>query len=68
MVSELGVDAAEARPEESAQALTPKTAAAKSIGVKFFIPESLVLERAISRDPACQNPSCDARVSARRHL
>ncbi len=38
MVSELGVDAAEARPEESAQTPTTKTAA-KSIGVKFFIPD-----------------------------
>ena len=43
MVSELGVDAAEARPEESAQTPTAKTAA-KSIGVKFFIPESLIFE------------------------
>jgi hypothetical protein len=42
MVSELGVDAAEARPEESAQTPTTKTAAAKS--VKFFIPESLIFE------------------------
>jgi hypothetical protein len=41
MVRELGVDAAEARPEESAQTPTTKTAAAKS--VKFFIPESLIL-------------------------
>jgi hypothetical protein len=64
MVREFGVDAAEARPEESAQALTPKTAAANSVGVKFFIPESLVLERRIGRDPACRNPSCDVRLSA----
>jgi hypothetical protein len=43
MVRELRVDAAEARPEESAQTPTTK-AAAKSIGVKFFIPESLIFE------------------------
>jgi hypothetical protein len=39
MVRELGVDAAEARLPASAQALTPRTAAAKSIGVKYFIPD-----------------------------
>jgi hypothetical protein len=54
MVRELGVDAAEARPKESAQTATTKTAA-KSIGVKFFIPESLIFERGIGRDRACRN-------------
>jgi hypothetical protein len=44
MVRELGVDAAEAGPEESAQTPTTRTAAAKS--VKFFIPESLSVELA----------------------
>ena len=39
MVRELGVDAAEARPEELAQTPTTKTDAAKSIGVKFFMPQ-----------------------------
>jgi hypothetical protein len=38
MVRESGVDAAEARPEESAQTPTTETAAAKRIGVKFLIP------------------------------
>jgi hypothetical protein len=55
MVRELGVDAAEARPEESAQTPTTKTAA--SIGVKFFIPESLIFECGIGRDRACRNSS-----------
>ena len=47
MVRELGVDAAEARPEESAQTPTTKTVAAKS--VKFFmsqIPDVLSAELA----------------------
>jgi hypothetical protein len=65
MVRELGVDAAEARPEESAQTPTTKTAA-KSIGVKFFIPESLIFERGIGRDRARQNSSRGDRLSARR--
>jgi hypothetical protein len=43
MVRELGVVAAEARPEESAQTPATKTDAAKNIGVKFFIPEFLIL-------------------------
>jgi hypothetical protein len=42
MVRELGVEAAEARPEESAQTPVTNTDAAKIIGVKFFIPESLI--------------------------
>jgi hypothetical protein len=50
MVRELGVDAAEARPEESAQTPATKTDAAKNIGVKFFIPEFLVFERGMGRD------------------
>jgi hypothetical protein len=65
MVRELGVDAAEARPKESAQTATTKTAA-KSIGVKFFIPESLIFERGIGRDRACRIPSRGDRLSARR--
>jgi hypothetical protein len=65
MVRELGVDAAEARPEESAQTPTTKTAA-KSIGVKFFIPESLIFERGIGRDRACRNSSRGDHLSARR--
>jgi hypothetical protein len=32
----------------SAQALAPRTAAANRIGVKFFIPESLVFERGMA--------------------
>jgi hypothetical protein len=56
MVRELGVEAAEARPEESAQAPTTKTAAA-SIGVIFFIPEFLIFEHGIGRDLACRNSS-----------
>jgi len=55
MVSELGVDAAEARPEESAPTPTTKTAA-KSIGVKFFIPEYLIFECGIGRDPRAEIP------------
>ena len=43
MVRELGVDAADARTEESAQTPVTNTDAAKIIGVKFFIPESLIL-------------------------
>jgi hypothetical protein len=66
MVRELGADAAEARPEESAQAPTTKTAAAKS--VKFFIPESLIFECGIGRDRACRNSSRGDRLSARHHL
>ena len=66
MVRELGVDAAEARPEESAQTPTTKTNAAKSIGVKFFIPETLIFECGIGRDRACQTSSRGDRLSARR--
>jgi hypothetical protein len=66
MVRELGVDAAEARPEESAQTPTTKTDAAKNIGVKFFIPEFLIFERGIGRDRACRNSSRGDRLSARR--
>jgi hypothetical protein len=65
MVRELGADAAEARPEESAQTPTT-TAAAKSIDVKFFIPEFLIFERGIGRDRACRNSSRGDRLSARR--
>ena len=39
MVRELGVEAAEARPEESAQTPVTNTDAAKIIGVKFFMPQ-----------------------------
>jgi hypothetical protein len=38
-VSELAVDAADAPPEESAQTPATKIAAAKSIGVKFLMPQ-----------------------------
>jgi hypothetical protein len=65
MVSELGVDAAEARPEESAQTPTTKTAAAKS--VKFFIPESLIFECGIGRDRVPKFLAGRDRLSARRH-
>jgi hypothetical protein len=51
MVREFRADAAEVRPEEPAQTPTTKTAAAKSVGVKAFISQSLVFKRGMGRDP-----------------
>ena len=64
MVRESGLDAAKARPEEPAQTPTTKTDAAK-IGVKFFIPVSLIFECGIGRDRACLNSLRGDRLSVR---
>ena len=44
MVRELGMDADEARPEESAHVIAQKTDTANKSDVGFFIRKSLVLE------------------------
>ena len=49
MVRELGLDAAKAGRVPSALLHATRTVAANRIGVKFFIPESLVFDRGIGR-------------------
>ncbi len=65
MVRELGLDAAEARPEESAYAVAPKTAAANKIEVKFFMGASVGLERGNGRGRPCEGPCRVGRAFSR---